>query len=121
MPICAFQTAKLEANLWPMKQERYEGRPLIRLLELYVLWAVGKLTPEQATKTEAMTPQLEAAYGVRGQWHEIVTRAIGFPPTMRSSLVSMWQENVAKFGPELDPQSFAEAVVDKHFAPLIKE
>ena len=51
---------------------RYDGKPLLRLLELYVLNAVDELpAPEQETLNR-LAPKLQAVYGGKGQWDEAV-------------------------------------------------
>jgi hypothetical protein len=39
-------------------QQRYAGRPFLRLLECYVLWAAGVLPAADEQRLEAMTPKL---------------------------------------------------------------
>ena len=45
---------------------RYEGKPLLRLLELYVLKAIGELSQESEDSLKAMGPKLQAIYGGDG-------------------------------------------------------
>jgi hypothetical protein len=38
---------------------RYDGKPLWRLLDLYVLWAIGELTPDQEGNLNKLAPKLQ--------------------------------------------------------------
>jgi len=51
---------------------RYDGKPLLRLLELYVLWAIGELPQAEQDKLNGMAPKLQAIYGGGGQWHDAI-------------------------------------------------
>ena len=37
---------------------RYAGKPFLRVLECYVLWAIGELTSEHEKLLVTMTPKL---------------------------------------------------------------
>ena len=49
---------------------RYDGKPLLRLLELYILHVLGELPPPEQKSLERLAPKLQAAYGGNGQWHD---------------------------------------------------
>ena len=44
--------------------ERYLNKPFLRLLELYVLWAIYRLPEDQESLLLAMTPKLQKTYGL---------------------------------------------------------
>ena len=56
--------------------KRYEGRPLHRFLELYVLEAIGELSPSDRQNLEKMAPKLKQIHGGGETWHEAI--AAGF-------------------------------------------
>jgi hypothetical protein len=102
-----------------MDAARYEGRPFLRLLECYVLWAVGQLDPRQAEVLERMTPKLRETYGTNGTWQEIVAAEMEFPDSLPEALRSMWarnQEIARDNGTLLEPEQFARMVADENFS-----
>lgn len=96
---------------------RYEGNPLLRLLECYVLWAIGELDDLQQATLEKMTPNLQSTYGVQGQWHEIIASVMDLPLNMPALIRDMWDKNQAiarEKSLSLLPQQFAEMFVDQN-------
>jgi hypothetical protein len=61
------------------KQSRYEGKPLLRLLECYVLSSIGHLQESDRQNLEAMTPKLQEVYHILGTWREIIAQVKHFP------------------------------------------
>lgn len=96
---------------------RYLGRPLLRLLECYVLWAIGHLSEKDSRTLASMTPKLRATYGSEGDWHDVVASAVKLPANMPSMIQIMWTKNT-KIAQEhntvLAPQEFAEMFVDQN-------
>jgi hypothetical protein len=100
--------------------QRYEGKPLVRLLELYVLWATDTLSDEVEAKLYAMAPKLWETFGGDGSWQSAISTAMEFPPDMPGLIVENWKRNCAIAAAnraELLPQKFAETFVDANFAP----
>jgi hypothetical protein len=97
--------------------DRYEARPLLRVLECYVLWAVGELS-EQALALREVTPKLQATFRREGTWFEIVQGEMNFSPEITESLQAMWQRDqqaASQAGESLDHEAWAREVVDTHF------
>jgi hypothetical protein len=97
---------------------RYDGKPLLRLLDVYVLWAIGKLPPDQENGLNRMAPKLQARFGGGGQWHEAVERAVGMEAEAAQDIRDMWarnQEVARAHGLTLTPEEFAMMVVDDNF------
>ena len=96
---------------------RYDGKPLLRLLELYVLRSIDELpSPEQQT-LERMAPKLHAIYEGNGEWHEAIAAAAHMPADMPAAIRGMWATNleIARTnGVTLHPQVFAEMFVDEN-------
>ena len=61
---------------------RYDGKPLLRLLELYILNAIGELPLSEQESLNRLAPKLQAIYGGNGQWHEAVGAAVRVPADM---------------------------------------
>jgi hypothetical protein len=98
--------------------DRYDGRPFLRLLECYVLRAVGQLSPAHAARLDELTPKLQATYGLAVEWPQIVEHEMEFPPEMPAELRSMWERKLAAAadaGVDVDPESWTRQVVDKNF------
>jgi len=99
------------------KNPLYDGRPLLRLIELYVIDAVGELSPEDARTLDAMTPKLQEIYKSDGDWRASVAKAMLFPDTMPSLIRENWDKNqrIAKEnGVSLGAQEFAQMFVDSN-------
>ncbi|HWA01717.1 MAG TPA: hypothetical protein VG841_15520 [Caulobacterales bacterium] len=96
---------------------RYDGKPLLRLAELYVLRAIGELSQAEEDKLAAMAPNLRKTYGVDGAWHEVIAHALKFPPNAAEIINTLWQKSAAMAKANkvpLAPQTFAEMFVDSN-------
>jgi len=100
-------------------QSRYAGKPLVRLLDAYVLRAIGALPLEQETLLQQMTPKLRQTWNrTEDHWHEVLAAQMQFPPTMPTMLRDMWQKNqsIARTNKvTLSPLEFAYMFVDQNF------
>jgi hypothetical protein len=96
-------------EMHPENVGRYDGKPFLRMLELYVLWCIGKLTAEYSGILEAITPKLRRTYSMQGNWYEIVERVMELPHWVRPTIVQAWQSS----GEE--PEDFAMSFVDRYF------
>ena len=102
-----------------MSTARYKGKPLLRLLECYVLKAIDKLSPSDEEKLAAMQPKLSQVYGVKGAWDHIVATTMEFPDSMTALIRETWranQEIATTNKVSLSAQQFAEMFVDTNFA-----
>jgi hypothetical protein len=89
---------------------RYDGKSLLRLIELYVLKAIGELSQDREDNLNAMAPKLKATFGGGGQWHEAVERAVGMEVEAAQDMRDMWvrnQEVARANGLTLTPEEFA--------------
>lgn len=97
--------------------DRYAGKPLLRLLELYVLWALGRLAQKDEVSLQAMAPKLTGLYGGDGSWQSALATVMHMPEHMPDLVREMWAKNqdiATANGVELLPQQFAEMFVDKN-------
>lgn len=102
-----------------MSDSRYQGKPLLRLLECYVLKAIGELSPKDAENLTGMQPKLVQIYGVEGAWDEIVAKTMEFPDSIPTLIRQTWQHNqeiAAANQANLNAHKFAEMFVDQNFA-----
>jgi hypothetical protein len=98
---------------------RYNGQPMLRLLELYVLWAVGELPQAEQNTLKTMALKLQSIYGGGGDWQDAIAAAMHMPSEMPEAIRDMWVRNleIARTnGITLPPQQFAEMFVDENLA-----
>jgi hypothetical protein len=90
---------------------------LLRLLELYVIWALGQLSDEDAARLQAMAPKLTDLYGGDGSWQDALATTMELPGNMPELIRETWVKNqgiAAANGVELGSQQFAEMFVDSN-------
>ena len=101
-----------------MSDNRYDGKPLLRLLELYILNAIDELPLPEQEGLNRLAPKLQAVYGGKGQWYEAIEKAVRMPADMPQVIRDMWAKNLeiarANNVPPLTPQKFAEMFVDEN-------
>lgn len=99
--------------------DRYEGRPLLILLENYVLDCIGCLPKE---KLPALINAMQRVYGGRDDWKATLRSTLHFEAILDEKLREMWirnQDLARQANQPLLPEEFARMVVDQNFAPLI--
>lgn len=99
--------------------DRYAGKPFLRLLECYVLNAIGQLDAQQAESLRRMEPKLANLYGTQGSWVEIVSSQMDFPATLPAQINAIWEKGLLQArqqGMAIDPNEFAMAFVDENFS-----
>jgi hypothetical protein len=97
------------------EKNRYDGKPLLRLFELYVLDAIGELHESQRQGLEKMAPKLQKLFGGNGDWHEAIAAAGQIPPEWPETIRDLWAKNLSRENMALTPQQFAENFVDRNF------
>lgn len=99
--------------------DRYEGKPFLRLLDSYVLDAIGHLDAANIKWLSEAEPHFRAIFGAEGSWKDIVATRMQFPEGMEASIVEIWQKGSAKFreetGTEPSPVTFTYEFVDTNF------
>ncbi|HVJ03965.1 MAG TPA: hypothetical protein VM662_17440 [Sphingomonas sp.] len=99
--------------------DRYAGKPFLRLVDGYVLDAIGHLDARADAELTAMEPQLRASYGIGGSWREMVEARMNFPAGIRGAIREVWEKGRPKFvaaqGHEPDPHEFTRTFVDTKF------
>ena len=99
--------------------ERYKGRPLLIILENYVLDCIGELPPE---KQALARTTVQRVFGGGEDWRATMREQLQLAPTMDDALRGMWtrnQELARQHHQELHPIQFAKMVADENFAHLI--
>jgi hypothetical protein len=98
-----------------MPVDRYEGKPMLRLLECYTLHALGLLDHASEANLVAMTPKLRTLYSAEGEWHNVIEKVMQLPTNTPELIRELWIKNqkIAKDNDVvLSPQEFAEMFVD---------
>ncbi len=99
--------------------ERYEGRPLLIILENYILDCIGALEPERQQQIRAV---VERTFGGGADWKQTVRGVLHLGESLDEQLRRMWQHNqeIARANETmLHPVQFAKMVADQNFAHLI--
>ena len=97
---------------------RYSGKPLLRLLDSYVLLAIDALDSEQAGALRALEPKLAGIFGREGAWNTMVAAELDLPDELPARIMEAWEdgrEKAASYGIMLDPREFAALFVDTNF------
>jgi hypothetical protein len=99
-------------------RSRYAGRPLLVLIENYVLSCIGCLTSD---KEEKMLKLVQKAYGGGEDWKRTLRPVLLFEDSIDEDLRQMWESNkqLARASQtQFEPEDFARAVADKNFGHL---
>ncbi|TWU05795.1 hypothetical protein [Stieleria varia] len=99
-----------------MNNPRYDGKPLLRLVELWILWVIGELDSADADRLTEMEPNLRQTWSLGGSWHEMIESLLEIPSAMPDELRSMWQRNAEKARENnLEPpaEMFAQSIADQ--------
>lgn len=99
-------------------KERYEGRPLVRLLEYYFLWCIGELSRRDERALEELAPKLTEILGHRGTWYEILEATVQMPSDIRDRIANAWINHINSAKSDTlirTPREAAEEFVDDNF------
>ncbi|AKQ42498.1 hypothetical protein CP97_11370 [Aurantiacibacter atlanticus] len=99
--------------------DRYDGKPFLRLLDSYVLSAIGALDQANEDWLTQSEPHFRHTFGEEGSWREIVASRMQFPEAMEASILEVWQKGRINFlwdsGAEPDAVQFTHTFVDTNF------
>ena len=93
-----------------MKDPRYDGKPLLRIIELYVQHLIGELTARDSERLMLITPKLQSTYGRGGAWHEVISSVLNYGKPLETEIRNEWQRARAA---GLSAEAFSRAVADK--------
>ena len=99
--------------------DRYDGKPFLRLLDSYVMDAIGHLDEANEKWLTEAEPHFRHTFGEQGTWREIVEARMQFPAGMPAAIRELWdkgrvQAAVAN-GVEPTPGQFTRQFVDSNF------
>jgi hypothetical protein len=103
----------------PPDSDRYRGKPLLILLENYVLDCIGCLPKD---KEPTIASLVQRVYGGRDDWKATLRSTLHLGDSLDKNLRQMWARNqdLARQANEtLLPEDFARMVVDQNFSSLI--
>jgi len=98
--------------------ERYEGRPFLRLLDCFVLRAIGQLDAAQNEALSSIEPKLAEVYGQESTWFQVVADQMQFPEGIEASINDVWEAalgKAAEMNMQIDPAEFTRQFVDTNF------
>jgi hypothetical protein len=96
---------------------RYKGRPLLILLENFVLACIGELPADNN-----MATVVQKAFGGGNDWMQTLRERLDLQPAIDESIREMWAKNQAiahDNNVQLHPVQFAKMLADRNFAHLI--
>ena len=102
-----------------LEPERYEGRPLILILDNYVLDCIGELPPD---KKALIISIVQKAFGGGPDWKKTVRDLLQLSDSIEDNIRSLWTENkkiAAQNNSELHPVQCAKMIVDDNFAEFV--
>lgn len=99
--------------------DRYAGKPFLRLLDSFVLAAIGALDKANEGWLTRSEPFFRETFGEEGSWRAIVASRMQFPAGMEAAIVDVWEKGRTRFllesGEAPDPVQFAHMFVDTNF------
>ena len=95
-----------------LTEQRYQGRPLLRLLDSYVLAITGNLAPELEARVAEI---VQRTFGGNSDWKTTLRETVKLPPDMEDRIQALW--GMQPVG--TDPLIFSLAVSDDNFLALI--
>ncbi len=99
--------------------DRYEGKPMLRLVDAYVLDALGALDAATARANAANAAKIASALNVTATtWQRAVEAALQMPPDSTDALRAMWEQHVHEAlaaGDTPDVLSWTHSLVDARF------
>lgn len=105
------------------EMDRYQNKPLLRLLDCYLMDLIGELAPDQARTLGDLEPMLHRAWKSTGTWREMVEEQMAFQPTVREKVKGFWHGYIAAAeaqGLPAQPFDFVLSFVSQNFPHLVE-
>jgi len=99
-----------------MTGDRYDGRPLLLILESWVLDCIDEL-PDG--KRQAIADLVRGAFGGGDDWRAALRRALEVDRTHEALIVAEWAREPD--GRQRSAEEFAQGLVDRDFAHLLED
>ena len=107
-----------------MNEDRYRDRPLLRLLDCYVLDVIGELPPQQQATLKKLEPTLRKTFAAAGSWQEIVAEQMGMLPSVTLGIETLWagfQADEERLGRQARPADFVREFVAQNFPGMLED
>lgn len=104
--------------------DRYHNNPLLRLLDCYILDAIGQLPAEQAKTLDKLEPRFQETFGESGTWREIVEAQMGFSKVAAQEMRAFWEgylQQAKHQGVPVGPNEFVIDFVKQNFRSLLDD
>jgi hypothetical protein len=101
---------------------RYDGKPFLRLLDCYILKAIGHLDPQHNEGLRKMEPKLASIYGTALPWDRIVADQMEFPNTFPEEIRRAWDGYLTwsrQNGIAADPEEFVAKFMESNFPEIV--
>jgi len=97
---------------------RYDGKPFLRITELYVLRAINSLTPNDEATLLRLEPMLQDTFKLNDmRWYDIVELVLDLPPSFNLLIQDKWNGYKTYFGENTAiPEEFARQFVDSNLS-----
>lgn len=102
-----------------LDSDRYKGKPLMILLENYVLDCIGCLPKD---KVPTITSMIQRVYGGGDDWKATLRSTLHLDASLDENLRQMWVRNqdlARQANQTLLPEDFARMIVDQNLSSLI--
>lgn len=93
-----------------MQNARYDGKPLLRLLELLVLSIIGQLDDSTRKQLDSLAPKLRSTYKRTGSWEEVLSAELRIDDRTRLTVQEQWAREE---GRGMAAQDFAARMSDE--------
>jgi hypothetical protein len=100
---------------------RYEGRPLLRLVDCLVLDAIDQLDDGKRATLEALEPRLAQTFSATGTWQEMIASQMGFGDDVPDRIRHFWRrylDHAETNNERVDAQAFVVDFVAQNFPDL---
>ncbi len=95
--------------------ERYQGAPMLILLENLILHAIGMLDSDAYARLHRIEPHLQQTFGQSLTWDEIVKAQLELHSEFENEVRDLWRRASAEadaHGLDADAVQFARAIAD---------
>jgi len=102
--------------------ERYRDKPFLRLIDCYVLKAIGHLDPVHEVGLAKMEAGIAKAFGRSGSWDAMVAQQLEWPDTFPSKICDLWKKYerwAYENGFEPDPDQFTVEFIERNFPEFL--
>lgn len=113
-------TNEIEKN-----RERHQEKPIMLIVESYILDTLGHLGKKQRQHTQSIVHKALGQDSPKNHtWREILKGTLGLSSEFDDEIRSLWEKNkaiAAEEGLELTPEFFAQMIADDNFSHLLDD